>query len=180
MTTHRRRGSRRLLFSALARAHALPVAGVVTLAVGLAGCGGSGSDATGAKKSGSTVAVAHLARPLETCLEEWNSPANQTVRFGFDGEIQHAVNTSHEGMLITLNAAGACTLVFTGDSTDTARIWTRDAGVWAAQAVLPGESALKAPIAAASAHPNVTASITTPPDEEDSTVGVLIAVPTAG
>jgi outer membrane murein-binding lipoprotein Lpp len=145
----------------------------------VAGCGGS---AARHKTAAKTVApaVAHLAPDLQSCLEEWNSAANQTVRFGFDGEIQAAANTPDERMQVVRNAAGACSLVFAGDGTDSARIWTRDAGIWAAQAVLPGETALKATIAIATAHPNVTASITTPPDEENPNVGLLVPLPSAG
>jgi hypothetical protein len=158
-----------------------PAALVLALALilAVAGCGGSSRPAAG-KKAAAKVVVAHLAPNLEACLEEWNAAANQTVRFAFDGEVEHAVGTPHVGMLVTRNAAGACSLVFTGDATDAARIWTRDAGIWAAQTVLPGETALKAPIAAATAHPNVTAAITTPPDEEDQTVGLLIPLPSTG
>jgi hypothetical protein len=163
----------------VARLAAVALPATVAVALAVAGCGGS-SGAAGGKKAAAKVVVAHLAPDLETCLEEWNSAANQTVRFAFDGEVEHAVGTPHIGMLVTRNADGACSLVFTGDATDAARIWTRDAGIWAAQTVFPGETALKAPIAAATAHPNVTAAITTPPDEEDETVGLLIPLPSAG
>lgn len=158
------------------------VLGAITL--GLTGCGG-GSSAPGAHTASTTpgsakVAVASLGPALEPCVEQWNAASNQTVRFGFDGEVLAARNTLRDRLLVTRPAAGGCSLVFAGSGADQPRIWSRVAGVWSAQAVLPGESALTAEVALAVAHPNVTAAITDPPDEEDTTVGLLVPLPAAG
>jgi hypothetical protein len=180
-TPHARSLPRRLpgwLARRLASSLSVVPVGALALALALAGCGGStAGKAAKAGKTATAPRVASLDRSLEPCLEEWNSAANQTVRFAFDGEVQAAAKGPRERMLVMRNAAGACALVFAGDTSDSPRIWTRDAGIWAAQTVLPGETALKAITQAAAARPNVTAAITTPPDEEDPTVGLLVALP---
>jgi hypothetical protein len=155
---------------------------IAILALALAGCGSSGSSGSksSSTKSGQPkVAVASLGPKLEPCVEQWNAAANQTVRFGFDGEVVAAANTPRQKMLVT-RTAGRCTLVFGGSKTDQPRIWSREAGIWSAQAVLAGETALKAQVAQAVADPNVTAAITSPPDEEDTTVGVIVPLPANG
>jgi hypothetical protein len=166
-----------------------PVGAAVLAAVtiALSACGGSSSTgshagttppATTTPATGAT-AVASLAPRLESCVEQWNAAANQTVRFAFDGEVQAAVNAPAERMLVT-RSGGRCTLVFAGSGADGPRIWSQEAGVWSAEAVLAGETALTAEVGLARAQPNVTAAITTPPDEEDATVGLLVPLPRAG
>jgi hypothetical protein len=154
-------------------------AAAAILALALAGCGSSGS--SGSKSSSTTsgqpkVAVASLGPKLEPCVEQWNAAANQMVRFGFDGEVLAAGNTPRQKMLVT-RTAGRCSLVFAGSKADQPRIWSREAGTWSAQAVLAGETALRAQVTQALADPNVTAAITSPPDEEDTTVGVIVPLP---
>ncbi|HEX3872574.1 MAG TPA: hypothetical protein VHW26_00405 [Solirubrobacteraceae bacterium] len=158
------------------------LAGAAVLgAVALAGCGGSSTPAarTASTPNAGKVPVASLGPELEPCVEQWNSPANQSVRFGFDGEVLDARNTVDQKMLVT-RTAGRCSLVFPGAGTDQPRIWSREAGIWSAQAVLAGETALTAEVRLAQTHPNVTAAITDPPDEEDTTVGLLVPLPAAG
>jgi hypothetical protein len=163
-------------------------AGLLTLTLTLvAGCGGGGGGSSSASDSnpesaasgGSKVAVTSLGPKLEPCVEQWNAASNQSVRFGFDGEVLAAVNTPRQKMLVT-RTAGRCSLVFAGAGDDQPRIWTREAGTWSAQAVLAGETALTAEAKLAVADPNVTAAITTPPDEENTTVGQVVALPAAG
>jgi len=162
--------------------------GVVTQ---LAACGGStaptggasapiGTGGSSARSSHAATtpgpAVASLSPKLEPCVEQWNAAANQMVRFGFDGEVLAAGNTPRQKMLVT-RTAGRCSLVFAGSKADQPRIWSREAGTWSAQAVLAGETALRAQVTQALADPNVTAAITSPPDEEDTTVGVIVPLP---
>jgi hypothetical protein len=146
-------------------------------------CGGSPAAAPTSHKATapdqSTPAVATLGPRLEPCVEQWNAAANQTVRFAFDGEVLAARSTPSRKMLVT-RSAGHCSVVFAGSGADPPRIWSQEAGVWSAQAVLAGETALTDQVKLALAHPNVTAAISDPPDEEDTTVGLLVPLPQAG
>jgi ABC-type phosphate transport system substrate-binding protein len=160
--------------------------GAVTLTI--AACGGSSAQrsgpastapTTGTTQTAGTTAVASLGRQLEPCVDAWNDAANQTIRFAFDGEVLAARNTPGERMLVT-RSGGRCSLVFAGSGAAGPRIWSQEAGVWSAQAVLAGETALTAEVELARVQPNVTAAITTPPDEEDTTVGLLVPLPQAG
>jgi hypothetical protein len=158
----------------------------------------SGSQPSGSRSSGSgsssspaqppspapqattpTPAVASLGPQLDACVAQWNAASNQIVRFGFDGEVLAAASTPAQKMLVT-RTAGRCSLVFAGSGADAPRIWSREAGVWSAQAVLGGETALTAEVMLARSRPNVTAAITSPPDEEAPTIGDLVPLPRAG
>jgi hypothetical protein len=146
----------------------------------LAGCGGSapsGTHPVATTPNPGRAAVASLGTSLDQCVEQWNDASNQTVRFAFDGEVLAARNTPRARMLVT-RTAGTCTVVFAGSGADAPRIWSRPAGVWSAQEVLAGESALTAQVRLALADPNVTAAITSPPDEQETTVGLVVPLPT--
>jgi hypothetical protein len=164
--------------------HCAPVGAAVlgAVALTLAACGGSSapvSHPASTTPTTGTTAVASLGPQLEPCVHAWNAAANQTIRFAFDGEVLAARNTPGQRMLVT-RSGGLCSLVFAGSGAAGPRIWSQEAGVWSAQAVLAGETALTAEVALARAQPNVTAAITTPPDEEDTTVGLLVPLPQAG
>lgn len=168
----------------MTRRAGVAVVGVVTLT--LTACGGSSAPSShpaGTTATTGATAVASLDPRLESCVDAWNAASNQTVRFAFDGEVQGARNTPGQKMLVT-RSGGRCSLVFAGSGSgsgaDGPRIWSQEAGVWSAQAVLAGETALTAEVRLAGAQPNVTAAITTPPDEADPTVGLLVPLPPAG
>jgi hypothetical protein len=159
---------------------AAAVLGAVTLT--LTACGGSSTPrghAASTTPSGGTTVVASLGPRLEPCVDAWNAASNQTIRFAFDGEVLAARNTPGQKMLVS-RSGGQCSLVFAGSGAAGPRIWSQEAGVWSAEAVLAGETALTAQVRLARAKPNVTAAITTPPDEEDATIGLLVPLPPAG